>query len=283
MKKTALLAALFLLLFPVISVPAKADSVLTGTWVEFSFTTCTEDNEYQRTGDYLVRFRSEGFDSMIFRMENVGCGEKILMAEYEIEGSEEGESDIRPEDYPLRDYLVTVEGKKDGETIVCSMVFYPPDLVAQGTRDADGDLTPPLVSIYPVADRMLVNVSDAEGFFAISDSLAYVELPGRVFGGFYEPGYAGRKNVSYVSEPVRYNGIWAYTFFAYDQNGNMTARTVYFETSGLEDMPDSVRNAPTEIPQTTSPNTADRFPLICSAAAAGMIAAFLFRRRKRRA
>jgi hypothetical protein len=257
MKKTALLAVLFLLLFSAISAPVKAGTVLTGTWVEFSFTTCTVDNEYQRTGDYLVRFRSEGLDSMTFRLENVGNGEKILIAEYEIPGSEEGESDIRPEDYPLRDYLVTVEGKKDGETLVCSVIFYPPDEVVKEPRDPDGDLTPPSVSINPVADRMLVNVSDADGLYAIGSSLAYADLPGREFGGFYTPGFDGQKAATHVSDSVLYNGTWVYTFCAYDRNGNMTARTVFFETSGLEDMPDAVRFPETEIPQTTAPNTSD--------------------------
>lgn len=279
MKKTALIAVLFLLLCSVITVPAAADSVLTGTWVEFTFTTCTENNEYQRTGDYLVRFRSEGFDSMTFRLENVGNGEKILMAEYEIDGSEEGESDIRPEDYPLRDYLVTVEGKKDGETLVRSVIFYPPDQVVKEPRDPDGDLTPPFVSIHPVADRMLVNVSDEDGLFAVGDSLSNTELPGREFSGFYAPVSAGQKAATHVSDSIRYNGAWGYTFYAYDQNGNMTARTVFFESSGLEDMPDAVRFPEFEVPQATSPNTSDpAVILLCGTFLTGTV--LMLRRKK---
>lgn len=280
MKKIALFSLICLLLFPLLAPTVRAETVMDGPYVEFTLTTFRGVNsEYLRDGDLLVQYRGEGFDTLKFRMENFyGYEPYRLVAEHEMAAPCEGSFGFPSEEYPLRDFLVTVEGTAGGESLSFSFDFsYGKEM----RETASDDNVPPLLTVWPEDDRMRVTVSDAGMLFGFGDSLIRPEMMS-LFGGCYTPEYRGTESASYTSDPIPFNGRWAYTAYATDMSGCMMARTVFLTAEGLGDMPDSVRYAPVEVPQ-TSPNTADRFPIICSAAAAGMIAAFLLRRRKRRA
>ena len=290
MKKTGWLIAL--LLFPLLSIPARADTVRTGQWIEIRLTHCTANGDYGKTGDPLVSFGGEGFDSVLFRWENRAAGGSYeLIAEHEgaVSGAVE-ESFTFPalpgkgERNEWGDYLVSAAGSAEDGEIGFLLDIPAPHPDEPWTMETDN--TAPSVSIVPVADRMLVTVSDEGGLAFVGDSLAPAEAePHGQYGGSHDGiSYVGRKTVSYVSDPILWSGGWSYTFYACDRAGNMTVRTVFLRTTGLEEMPDSVRYAEEGVPQTTAPNTADCSLL--TAAAAGLCAAFArlsFRKAKTKA
>ena len=88
-------------------------------------------------------------------------------------------------------------------------------------------------------------------------------------------GSGGRKTAAWVSDPIAENGLHAYTAYAKDPSCNVTARTVFFETSGIPDSP--------ALSGDTAPNTADPTPALAAAAGMSALLAFIpFRRAKSR-
>ena len=294
--KKSFAAGLCLLFLSGLMLPARAETVRTGQWAEIRLTHCTTNGDYGKVGDPLVSYGGEGFDSVLFRWENRAAGEYgdsdyELIAEHEGGISPDLEEAFTFPPVPGRgernewgEYLVTVTGRAESGGTGYRLSL--PPLLPYRPWTEGTDNTPPSVSITPVADRLLVTVADEEGLLFLGDSLErYGGGTVTQLAGMHDGiGYAGRKNVSWVSEPIPWNGEWSYSFYACDGAGNMTVRTVFLQTTGVEDMPDAVLNAPNADPQATSPNPADRSPL--TAAAAGLFAAFAwlsFRKAKTKA
>lgn len=283
MKKKLISAAACLLLLPGLMLPTRAETVRTDRWTEIRLTHCTTNGDYGKVGDPLVSIGGEGFDSVVFRWENRAVGE-YGDSDYELIAENEGGISPEIEDsftfppVPGRgernewgEYLVSVTGRtENGETGF--RLSLPPLLPYRAWTEGE-DNTPPTVTVAPVADRLLVTVTDDEGLLFIGDSLERYDAGAVMqYGGKHDgTSYGGRKNVSWVSDPIPWNGEWSYSFYACDRAGNMTVRTVFLQTTGLEDMPDAVLHAPAADPQLTSPNTADPSPY--TAAAAGLCAA----------
>ena len=266
--KKLLTAAACLLLTAGLAAPARAETVLTGQWAEFGLSAGTEDGVSRKDGSLCFRYTGEGFDIAAVSLTNydAATGREILVASYEGEMPHlpgDGMYAFPAADYPYPDYRVEIQWNVGGGLYEYSVVLPTPE------RTGD-DLTPPAVSVAPVAERMLVNASDDSGFSLTGESLSYLESFDLTWRAASQTESSGRKQVTAVSEPVPYNGDWAYTFYACDAAGNMTARSVFLHTSGIDDMNDAELRAHISRPQPTAPNTADRSVL--SAGAAGLSA-----------
>ena len=283
--KKRLVAAACVLLFFCFALPARAETVPTGQWVEFGFSICTEESVDRHVGDTVFRYSGEGFDSAVVRIENFEGRNRILLGEYEGELPSmpgDGEVVFPAEECPYDQFLVTLEWDVGGEKLGYSLTFFTPDLIRSRVEDPPSDLTPPQISVSPVADRMLVNASDEGGFFAVGQDLAFLERYNRSFGSSYDPYCRGNSRVTIVSDPIRYNGDWAYSFQAYDEVGNSSSRTVFLRTSGIGDMPDSVLNAPVVEPHETAPNTVDPSLTFTAVVFAASLALLTLRRTRSR-
>lgn len=287
-KKRLIASAACLLTVFCLAVPIRAETVLTGQWVEFGLSADTKDGVSRSEGNLLFRHRGEGFDDAVVCLTNIDTetGREILVAEYEgalphLPG--DGTYAFPASDYPYPDYRVEIQWNVGGGLYEYSVVFPSPERRGDG-ESLDDDLTPPAVSVAPVAERMLVNASDAGVFALTGDSLSYLESFDLTWRTASSADYSGRKQISAVSEPVPCNGDWAYTFWAYDEAGNMTARSVFLHTSGIGDMQDSELRAHISVPKHTSPNTGDVSVLTAAAACVSAVLACLsFKRAKSRA
>ncbi len=269
MKKKLISAAACLLLTAGLAAPSRAETVLTGQWLEVGLSAGTEDGVSRKDGSLFFRYTGEGFDTAIVSLSNYDAetGREILVASYEggmphLPG--DGAYAFPAADYPYSDYRVEIQWNVGGGLYGYSVVLPTPE------RTGD-DLTPPAVSVAPVAERMLVNASDDGGFSLTGESLSFLESFDLTWRAASRTDPSGRKQVTAVSEPIPYNGDWAYTFYASDKAGNMTAKSVFLHTSEIDDMTDSEQRAHISVPKPTSPNTADPSPY--TAAAAGLCAA----------
>lgn len=288
--KKSFAAALCLPLLVGLMLPARAETVRTGRWTEIRLTHCTTNGDYGKIGDPLVSLGGEGFDTVVFRWENRAVGE-YGDSDYELMAENEGgiSPDIgaeftfpavpgRGERNEWGEYLVSLTGRtENGET---GFRLSLPPLLPYRPWTAGGDNTPPTVTIAPVADRLLVTVTDDEGLLFIGDSLEQYEAGAVTQVGGKHDGisYGGRKNVSWVSDSILWNGEWSYSLYACDRAGNMTVRTVFLQTTGLEDIPDAVLNAPAADPHFTSPNTADSSLFTAAAGICAALAWLSFRK-----
>ena len=248
MKKTALFLALCLSLILMFSLPAGAETVLTGEGITVTVSLVDPGGP-----EVSVRIRTEGFEGFVFRSVPFAAEEGGPEAEeYEISGNEWSFVTSRSEVW--RTFALEAVVGEEKRTVSYSMW---PDFCLYEPSETEA----PAIVLSVVADRIMATATDSSHLDCTWDSLTA------------EPaGSSGRKTVTWVSESMTENGRHCYTAYAKDPSGNVTAKTVFLETTGLADIP---------VPADVSPNTADRFPLINSAAAAVIIAAFLFCRKRR--
>ena len=247
MKKTALFLALCLTLVLSLSLPAGAETVLTGEGI-----TVTVSSVEPGSPDVAVRIRTEGFDGFVFRSVPFAAEEGAPEAEeYEISGNEWSFVTSRSEVW--RTFVLEAGAGEEKRTVSYSMW---PDFCLYEPTETEA----PAIVLSVVADRIMATATDGFGLDCTWDSLT-AEPAGR----------SGRKTATWVSESMTENGTHCYTAYAKDPSGNVTAKTVFLETTGLAEVPAS---------GDASPNTADPLWMIASAAVLCAAGFSVLRRRR---